>query len=50
MISHSLIIIEEHQDAHLIRRDRHFIALSRASNLSSDFSISLIEFPMKLSA
>ena len=45
------VFIEEHQDAHLVGRNRHLISSGPVvSNSGSDFSISLVEFPVELSA
>lgn len=43
MIGYHLVIIEHHQNAHLIGADAHFVLLgSSISDFRSDFSVSLI--------
>ena len=45
------LLVEEHQDTHLISRHRHLIfSCTIAANSSSYFSISLVQFPMELSS
>lgn len=50
MIGDYLVFVEEHQNAHLVSTDAHFVALGPVvSDLRSDFSVSLVELPVKLS-
>lgn len=49
MVSDFLVIIEKHENAHLVSRDRHLISLPIAANSCSYFCMPLIQFPVQLS-
>jgi len=47
VISDNLVLVEKHQNAHLVSADAHLVALSPVvSDLGSDFSVSLVELPV----
>tara|TARA_B110000305_G_C19325328_1_gene581069 strand:+ start:870 stop:1193 length:324 start_codon:yes stop_codon:yes gene_type:complete len=47
MISDDLVVVEEHQNAHLVSADAHFVALGPVvSDLRPDFGVSLVELPV----
>ena len=51
MVAELPLIIEHHENAHLVRRDCHFVLLVAVlSDSRPQVSLSLIEFPVQLAA
>ena len=48
MVGELLLVVEEHQDAHLVGRDGHLVLLLVVSDLCSDLSLALVQFPVEL--
>lgn len=51
MVRHFLLLVEKHQDAHLVSGDGHLVLFGAlVAYFGSDFGIALVEFPVELAA